>query len=124
MFVTLSLWPLWWLLPFHMLVTCWLPFHVQVTVHPFVAVAPVLVTVTLAVKALPQSLPIWYVAVQPPPMLPDEVVTEIAVDGAETFPAASYAATVYEYCVAAVSPVSLNVVPVAVPTWVPLRYTR
>src|SRR5579884_534749 len=116
MFVAVSLWPLCWLLAFHMLVTCWLPDQVQVTFQDLVAELPVLVTVTLAVKPLPQSLPTWYVAVQPePPPLPAEVIVETAEEGAETLPAASYATTVYEYCVEGVSPVSVNEVDVVVP---------
>ena len=52
------------------------------------------------------------------------VVTVAGAEAGDTFPAASTAVTVYEYEVAAVSPVSVNVVPVVVPTWTPLRDTR
>src|SRR6476660_9617542 len=121
MLVAVSLWPLCWLLAFHILVTCWLPDQVHVTFQPLVAVVPVLVTVTLAVKPLPQSLPIWYVAAQLEPPPPPEVVAETAAEGVEALPAASYATTVYEYCVDAVRPVSVNDVVAVVPASVPPR---
>src|SRR5262245_19216280 len=124
MLVAVSLWPLCWLVAFHMFVTCWLPDQVQVTFHDLVAEVPVLVTKMLVVKPTPQSLATWYVAVQPPPpVLTAEVVVEIAEDGGETLPAASNAATVYEYCVDGVRPVSVKdvAVPVVVPTRVPPR---
>jgi hypothetical protein len=48
------------------------------------------------------------------------VVTDRAVDAAETFPAASLALTVNEYAVEAVRPVAVKLVVVEVPTDVPL----
>ena len=47
------------------------------------------------------------------------VVADTAADCGERFPAASYAATLYEYDVAGVRPVFAYVVPTAVATWVP-----
>src|SRR5579859_7902783 len=123
MLVAVSLWPLCWQLAFHMLVTCWLPGQLQVTFQELVGVVPVFATVTLAVKPLPQSLATWYVAVQPepPPVPPAEVIVEIAEEGDDVLPAASYATTVYEYCVEGVRPVSVNDVEVVVPASVPPR---
>src|SRR5690349_20636635 len=57
--------PLWVAVVFQALVTFWLPAQVQVTFHDLMAVVPVLLTVTVAVKPLPQSASRWYVAVQP-----------------------------------------------------------
>jgi hypothetical protein len=53
--VAVSVWPLGWLAAFQMLMICWLPGQVQVTFHAVMAVVPVLVTVMLAVKPVPQS---------------------------------------------------------------------
>jgi len=41
---------------FHMFVTCWEPLQVQVTFQEPMALVPVLVTFTSALKPLPQSL--------------------------------------------------------------------
>ena len=50
----------------------------------------------------------------------DELVVALALsDCIEVFPAASYAAAVYEYVVAAARPASEYVVPVTVAIWVP-----
>ncbi len=51
------------------------------------------------------------------------VVTDSALDAAETFPATSRERTVYEYAVAAVRPVSEYDVVVVEPTFVVPRYT-
>ena len=60
--------------------------------------------------------------VPPPP--PAEVVAVTPAEAAETLPAASYATTVYVYCVEADSPESVYDVPAVVPTYTPPRYTR
>ncbi|MFD1047964.1 hypothetical protein ACFQ1S_21715, partial [Kibdelosporangium lantanae] len=80
---------------FQLLVICWLPAHVQVTFHDLVAAVPVLVTVTLAVKPLPQSLPTVYVAEQPPPPPLDGLTVQLN-DAEPDGPVESLAVTVTE----------------------------
>jgi hypothetical protein len=48
--------PLWVYDAFHMLLICWAPLQVQVTFQDLIAVVPVFVTLTSALKPLPQSL--------------------------------------------------------------------
>ena len=53
----------------------------------------------------------------------DTVVTDSALDAEEVFPATSLARTVYEYAVLGARPVSVNVLDVVEPIFVPSRYT-
>ena len=93
---------------FHMLLTVWPPGQVQLTFHDLVAVVVlVLVTVTVALKPPVQLVSTCMLAKQPPPDEALDVVALTAVDLADTLPAASYAATEYEYAVPAVSPASV-----------------
>src|SRR3954465_480048 len=52
--------------PPHRLLMLCPPARVRCTVQPLIAAAPLLCTVTVAWKPLPQLLTNWYVAVQPP----------------------------------------------------------
>jgi hypothetical protein len=102
---------------FHMLLTVWPPGQVQLTFHDLVAVEVlVFVTVTVALKPPVQLVSMCMLARQLPPPDALDVVALIAVDLAERLPAASYAATEYEYAVPDVSPESVYVVPLDVPT--------
>ena len=82
------------LVAFHMFTTDWLPPHVHVTFQPVVGAVPVFVTVTFAVKPLPQSLETAYAAVHPAFPVALAVVAVTAFEAAETLPAASVARTV------------------------------
>src|ERR1035437_2094181 len=61
-FVAVTAVPLEVTVAFHEFVMAWLPPQVQVTFHVLVATVPVLLTVTLALKPLPQLLLMAYVA--------------------------------------------------------------
>src|ERR1051326_5602225 len=75
------------------LVTCWLPGQVQVTCQLWVAVVPVLATVTVAVKPVSHEFA-TYVALQPTLVVALWVVAVTEAEAGDMLPAASVALTV------------------------------
>ena len=92
------------------------------SVQPLSAVVPVFVTLTAAVNPLDQPLAVY--ATEHEPVATSGAVDAVsAADAADTLPAASFARTVKEYDVPAVSPVTVYDGVVVDPTSVVPRYT-